>query len=132
MARTSGSPDSLTIMVKETGASRSFPCKSDDEITLDLGGFSNENSMNGNGTGHIKKTRKGWMIESVNIELSDGAEEFLQGAANSLDDCIFTIVFVNGVAYKGTGQITGDVKHNEGSGYTALTMSGPGSLDKLS
>lgn len=132
MARVSGSPDNLTIMVKETGASRSFPCKADDEITLDLGGFTNESNQNGNGTGHIKKTRKGWMIESVNVELSDGAEEFLQGAANSVDDLIVTVSFINGVSYKGTGQITGDIKNNEGSGYTALTMAGPGSLEKLS
>lgn len=131
MAKTSGDVASIIIMDKISGASREMACKGSEDCTIDLGGYSNETQMNGNGTGHHKMAAKPWRIEGLMAESDDGVLEFLQGTVNSAGGAVFTLSFVNGDVYKGTGKIEGDLRANKGTGYIPITATGPGLLEKI-
>lgn len=131
MAKIYGDVASLIVMDKISGQQREMPCKSGEDCNIDLGGYQSETQMNGNGSGHAKLAAKPWSIEGLSVEMEDGVLEFLQGTVNSMGYCIFTLSFVNGDVYKGTGKIEGDLKANTNSGYISLSAKGSGLLEKL-
>jgi hypothetical protein len=128
----SGDLTSIMIMDKVSGASRELATKGGEDVNIDLGGYTSEYQINGNGSGHSKLNAKPWTVDGVNVEADTGVLEFLQGTINSLGESIFTLAFINGDTYKGTGKIDGDLKQNKNTGYVSFTVKGSGKMEKTS
>ena len=122
----------ITINHDDVGM-RSFPVKSDDNATIDLGGFTSERAINGDGTGRKVRTRKGWEIANINLAVSipDEDVEFLQEVQNSPKDAQIIYEHSDGFTYQGIGSIEGDIKPTTNDGYAGLTLTGSGELKKL-
>lgn len=128
------SGDTLELKIQHpTAGSRDLFVQSDQDITLDPGGYTGERQNNGNLTGHKKMTAKSWEIAGLQIEFSpgDGTIEFLQAVSNSPDDAVVTWQHITGVVYVGSGSIEGDIKPNTNSGYIPLTLTGNGKLEPI-
>lgn len=118
-----GSIESVTIR------GRSFAVAADADATRDLGGFSNERQMNGNGTRRLIKTRKGWEVSGLSLEINDtrGDHEFLQDVADG-DDVPVTVTYASGITYEGLGNITGDLQVSSQSTTGSVTLGGGGTF----
>ena len=121
-----GSIESVTL------AGRIFPVASDAESDRKLGGFENEFMSNGDGSGRIIKTRVGWTIGTVALEVNDDREdqEFLQDLIDSPDYFPVAITYVTGITYQGQGTITGELNTASKETKTEVTLQGPGKLSK--
>jgi hypothetical protein len=65
MGAVGGSIESVSIK------GRGFAVAADADASRKLGGFENENQMNGNGTTRTIKTRVGWMVSGLSLSLDD-------------------------------------------------------------
>lgn len=109
---------------------RGFSVAGDSDSTRDLGGFTSERAMNGNGTGRNLLTRKQWMVSGLNIEIDDirGDQEFLQDVQDSLGDVAIGVTYVNGETYSGTGSVSGDFAASSSTATAPIELSGAGKL----
>jgi hypothetical protein len=109
---------------------RLYSVASDADVSMDLGGFSNEVSSNGDGTARIIKTRKAWMLENISVVLDPDRND-LEELQNISDGNIYvpiTIELVSGHVYQGKGTVSGDLKGSTQSTTASITLSGK---DKL-
>jgi len=122
----------LVINHEEIGM-REFTMKADDNPTIDMGGYSAELSMNGDGTANKIRTRKVWEISGINIALTDFTEDvdFIQSVVNSLSFAEILYEHDDGITYRGLGMPTGEIKATINDKYLPLTLSGPGELKPL-
>ena len=127
-----GDIEEITISHPDVGK-RSFAVEKGGDNTLDLGGYVKEIEMNGNGTARAVQERKPWMIENIalNVEADNKDLEFLQDVQDSPNDAEFTISYVVGDVYRGTGTLTGDLKHNTKTSLVAVNISGGGKAEKI-
>lgn len=118
-----GSIESVTI------GGRSFTVAADADSNRDLGGFSNEGQMNGNGTRRLIKTRKGWEVGGLALAIDDtrGDQEYLQDVANGSDVPI-TATYASGITYQGVGNITGDLQVSSQSTTGTVALGGGGTF----
>jgi len=119
--------------IEEVGIDgRNFPVAADADSNRKMGGWNNEFSPNGNGTGRLLKTREGWMLDGLALAIDDlrGDQEFLQDVADSNDYVTISITYASGAVYQGQGQITGDMQSSSATTTAPLTLSGPGRLTK--
>lgn len=109
---------------------RNFPVAADADSNRKLGGFTNEFSPNGNGTGRMLKTREGWMLDGLALAIDDmrDDQEFLQDVADSNGSVVISITYASGATYQGQGTITGDMQTSSATTTAPLTLSGPGRL----
>ena len=116
----------------DTAGNRTFPIKSDEDITFDKGGYRNEFQINGNQTGHDKKNAVPWMLEGVQLEISveDGDLEYLENFAKGQGGVI-TWQHVDNWVYKGNGNFQGDMKYNANTGYMPVNIAGRGTAEKI-
>ncbi len=127
----SGDITEIKFIHEEVG-SKIFSVKSGESANQDLGGYSNDYSMNGNGTGHAIKTAKRWAIDSIQVDITfDGALEFLQDIANNVVESIIEVSAIDGSVYKGKGTIIGDIKEDTLNGYVTIEVGGAGKLEKI-
>jgi hypothetical protein len=105
---------------------RLFSVASDADVSMDLGGYSNETQSNGNGTARIIKTRKTWMLENISVVLDPDNNdlEFLQEIADGNTFVPITIELVSGHVYQGKGIVTGDLKGSTQNTTATITLSG--------
>ncbi len=111
---------------------RDFAVAGDAEVQRKLGGFENENMLNGNGTSRLIKTRVGWSLAGATIEISDdrGDQEFLQDLADSNDYFAINVTYASGITYQGTGQIVGENPASSQNATAAIELAGPGVLSR--
>ncbi len=111
---------------------RTFAVAADADSQRKLGGFTNEFSPNGDGTGRKLMTREGWMIDGLMLAIDDlrDDQEFLQDIADSKDYIVIDITYVSGAVYQGQGTITGDLQTSSQSTTGSVTLNGPGRLNK--
>jgi hypothetical protein len=109
---------------------RPFPVASDAEATKNLGGSTNEVQMNGDGTARLVKSRVGWSIDGLQIEINDDKadHEFLQEIADGKDYVAITVTFASGVCYQGTGQIVDEIGSSSQNATATIKLAGPGTL----
>ena len=124
MAAIGGSIESISL------DGRSFPVAADADSNRKLGGFENEFQPNGDGSGRIIKTRVGWMLDGVNIEMDDsrGDHEYVQALADSSDYFPTAITYASGLVYQGLGQFTGEMSTSSQSAMMPIALNGPGNL----
>lgn len=109
---------------------RIFPVAADADVTRKVGGFENEHSPNGDGSGRTLKTRVGWSVTGFQLELDDarGDHEFLQDLADLNTNYACAITYVSGAVWQGTGQIVGELTGSSQNATGAVGLAGPGKL----
>jgi len=130
----SSSGDTLEITIEHADVgSRNFSVQADQDVLKDIGGYTAEIQINGNGTGHKKMAAKGWELSGIQSETDDvaGDQEFLQAVQDSPEFATITWQHINETVYSGLGTLTGDLKHNTNTGYTALSIMGVGKFKKI-
>jgi len=112
---------------------RSFPLPSDDEPTVDVGGFTNEPQYTSEGAQIIVQNVKGWKIESITaiVDAKSGDIEYLQEVINSGIPATITYETIDGITYTGSGTIEGDLKSSLKTQKAPLTISGGGKLKQI-
>lgn len=109
---------------------RRFSVTSDADSTRDLGGFSNANENNGDGSSRLIKTRVAWEIDGLSLSIDDslGDQAFLQNLAdlNTYFTCLIT--YASGISYEGQGQIMDGVKASSNTTTAAIKLGGEGVL----
>ena len=117
----SGPAESIVI------AGRRFVCKSDDDVSIQLPGWTNEVIMHGDGSSHIAKSRKPGKIDNINVYIEheiDGLE-FLQEQMDKLENLPVTLTLCSGRVYAGDMQLTGDsTAEGTKEGFAPLTLEG--------
>lgn len=121
MAVNGGSIDTVNI------AGRNFAAAADNEAQIKLGGFTNENQANGNGTARIVKTRGLAGIEGLQLEVDDARNDhqFLQDVADLNDHVTVSITLVDGTVYDGDQIIEGDFSRSTQSSLATINLMGP-------
>jgi hypothetical protein len=121
-----GSIESISIR------GRIFAVASDAEANKKLGGFENEVQSNGDGTARLVKTRVPWLIDGLQVQVSDAQAdaEFLQELADGLEFVAITITLASGYTYQADGQISGEVQSSSQNATATITLSGPGTLSQ--
>lgn len=111
---------------------RNFSIASDADAGRDLGGFTSEIEMNGDGTGRDVMSRKPWKIDGLTASINDlnGDQEFLQNIADKPGRGPISITYVDGSVYQGSGRVTGELKFQNGNSTASLELSGAGKLTK--
>lgn len=111
---------------------RGFPVAADADATINLGGYTNEQQPNGNGSARIVKTVVPWSITGVSVEIDHarGDLEFLQEVAAMTDNVAIAITLVNDVVYQREGTITDNVELSTQNTTAPLSLSGPFLLGK--
>lgn len=122
-----GTPESISI------AGREFACTADNDINRKLGGFENEKQSNGDGTTRTIKTRVPWSLAGVTVEIDDsnGDQEFLEQVQRSAQDVDVTVSYVDGGTYAGQGTIVGELVYTNQNAAASMDLSGPGELKRL-
>lgn len=106
---------------------REFDVKGEDaNVMIDLGGFTAEAGINGNGTLHGTKRRKKASVADVPVSLDDsrGDLEFLQEKADAGEAGPLSITLASDVTYSGSMVLVGDIKKATGDGTASLTWEG--------
>lgn len=113
--------------------SRIFPVAADADASRDLGGFSKEIMMNGDGTSRYKKTRKPWKIGGVSVAIDDtqGDQEFLQAVADQEAEVPVVIRFVTGISYGGYGSVVDDLEFSSENATADISLAGGFALEIL-
>lgn len=126
MAAVGGSIESITLN------GRRFAVAADAESQRKLGGWENEVQANGDGTARIIKTRVPLMIDGLTLEVDDsrGDHEYLQGIADGNAFVPVAITYASGVTYQGSATITGEMQVSSQNATAAVTLSGPGVLNR--
>ncbi len=124
MGAIGGSVESVEV------AGRTFPVAADADGTRDLGGFTNENQPNGDGSSRKIMTRKNWKLNGLSLEIDDDRndQEYLQSKANEKGYFPLTFTFVSNAVYQGVGTIEGDLQASSQSATAPLNFGGPGQL----
>jgi hypothetical protein len=109
---------------------RTFPVAADADSTRKKGGFENELKMNGNATARLIKTRVGWAINDLEIEIDDNRDDqgFLQTIADTKDFVPMSVTYVSGFTHGGKGQILGEVGAGSQNATSKISIGGPGTL----
>ena len=123
---TGGSVESVTF------DSRYFKVAGDADTTRDLGGFSNEQQPNGDGSARTIKSRKTWMVSGLQLEIDNNAGdlEFLQERTSADAYYPFVITYVDGNSYAGVGTVDGDLQASSQSATADVSFRGPFSLER--
>lgn len=113
-------------------AGRTFSVAADADSNRKLGGWENEVQPNGDGTGRLIKTRVAWLVEGLTLSIDDlrGDQEYLQDLKDRLDFFPIDVTYASGAVYSGLGQVTGEEQTSSMSTTAAVTLSGPGRLNK--
>jgi hypothetical protein len=126
MAAIGGSIESISL------GGREFPVAGDAEVQRKLGGFENEQMVNGNGTTRLIKNRVAWALSGVAIEMDDSRSdhEYVQGLADSNENFAIVITYASGIVYQGDGQFTGELQSSSQNATMPVTLNGPGVLSQ--
>jgi hypothetical protein len=114
-------------------AGREFRCTGDADVSRQLGGFTNERQMNGDGSSRMIKTPIPWSLGGVSIEIDDdnGDQEFIEAVKDGQDDVDITATYPSGAIYSGVGNIDGEAPYSNSSASASFDLKGGGRLKKL-
>ena len=100
-------------IVSVTINGRYFPVDKDADASLNLGGYTNEKKSNGDGTSRNVKTYRLASIKGLVLSMDNdrGDNEFIQDAANQLNDFDADATLVDGTVYSGFMQIEGEPEY---------------------
>lgn len=110
-------------------AGTEFSVTADSEASLNAGGFSNEEQINGDGTGRTIKTRMPWKVSGlvIAVDFSAGDLQLLQTLADGPNFAI-QLTLADDTIFQATGNIQGDLTGSTQTTTVALDVAGPGKL----
>lgn len=113
---------------------RSFAVASDADTQRKLGGFQNEKQGNGNGSSRTIKTRNGWSLTGLMLEINDsrGDQEYLQEIADMKDDVPISVTYADDSVYSGTGTIVDELNFGNMATTASVSFGGTGKLARQS
>jgi len=111
---------------------RGFAVAADADVTVNIGGLTNEVQANGDGSTRTIKTRVPWSASGLAlvIDESRGDLEFLREVAARTEDVPIALEFVSGTVRQGRGTIVDNVELSSQSTTAPVTLSGPGKLER--
>jgi hypothetical protein len=116
---------------------RNFAVAADADAARKLGGFESAVEMNGDGTARVVKTRTGWALTGLTLDINDvrGDQEFLQDIADGREADVdgfyaIAITYASGATYSGRGTITEGVEGASMNTTAGVGFAGPGKLTK--
>jgi hypothetical protein len=116
---------------------RNFAVAADADVSRKIGGFENELQMNGNGTARVVKTRVGWALSNITVDVNDarGDHEFLQDIANGVNadaDGFYPvgITYASGATWSGRGTIVDALEYAAQATTAGLSLAGAGTLTR--
>ncbi len=115
--------DIRQLMVK----GREFDVKGEDaNVNIDLGGYSDEAGISGNGTMHLTQRRKVAGFSDCPVSIDDSRQdlEYLQDLADAGELAPTTITLASGITYSGALIPAGDLAKATGDGTLSLEMRG--------
>lgn len=112
-------------------AGRVFAVAADADVTVKLGGASNDVQANGNGTARQIKTIEAWSISGLNVEIDNNRadHDFLQGIADGNEYVSITLTYADGNTRQGKGTITGGLEGSSQNATASLNLMGEGKLE---
>lgn len=110
---------------------RVFAVAADADVTVKLGGSSNDVQANGNGTVRIIKTTEPWSVAGLNVEIDNnrGDHDFLQERADGNVLVSVTFTHADGNTRQGKGTITGGLEGSTQNATASLNLMGEGKLE---
>jgi hypothetical protein len=113
-------------------AGRVFAVAADADGQRKLGGFENAEEPNGNETSRKIMTRVNWSITGLTLDIDDdnGDHEFLQERADAKRREVFSVTFVSGAVYQGSGGPLGEIQFGNQASTASVDFGGPGKLTK--
>lgn len=116
--------------------SGSFYPKSNEDGTMDLGGFGGAdeaNDVDGAGRNIRKINRKKWFVDiPITWDPNNKNElDVVNELAGDPEETEFTVSHISGVVWGATGAPVGDVQGNTNAGTIPLKISGGGKLKKI-
>ncbi|PXX26279.1 hypothetical protein C7967_11541 [Thalassospira sp. 11-3] len=128
--------DITEIVCKHSLGTFRFQAKSNEDFTINTGGFRSNDDANGiTGGGEmidqVNNTR--WSMEGpIAVDMKSGNESVnLQKLAESAELGIWTITHVSGVVQKGKGKPVGDLNYSTNNAQMTLKVAGSGKLENL-
>lgn len=102
------------------------PKGGDANVNVDVGGFMNEGSLNGNGTLSIIQRRKLAGFSDCPVQIDDSRQdmEFLQEIADGGEPVPVTMTLASGITYSGNLAVVGELQKATGDGALTLEMRG--------
>ena len=99
----------------------------DANVNIDLGGFSNEAGISGNGTMHVTQRRKVAGFSDCPVSIDDSRQdlEYLQAIVDLGLLVPVTITLAAAITYAGSLIPVGDLAKATGDGTLSLEMRGP-------
>ncbi len=109
---------------------RYFTVAADADSNRELGGKTNENQPNGDGTARQIKTIKTWKIDGLTLSVDDLLEdqEYLQDKSDQAGYYPITITYSSGAVFGGTGSLEDELKFSNSGATVPVTLGGPGKL----
>ncbi|MCH9621002.1 MAG: hypothetical protein S4CHLAM20_04160 [Chlamydiia bacterium] len=119
-----------------TLGSGSFFPKSEEDGTIDPGGFrtaDEDNGVTGSGDAIYKKNRKRWSVEITSRWDANKANDLerLNLLSNSSIESTLTFELANGTVWKGQGMPVGDVQGSSNEATMSVKFAGGGFLEKI-
>ena len=98
----------------------------DANVNIDLGGFTNEVGINGNGSAFVTQRRKSAGFSDCPIVVDEARKdlEYLQGIADAGELVPVSITLASGMTYSGSLIPIGEIRKSTGDGTLALEMRG--------
>jgi hypothetical protein len=106
---------------------REFDVKGGDaNVNIDAGGFTNEGSLNGNGSLSIVQRRKLAGFSDCPVQIDDSRQdmEFLQDIADGGEPVPVNMTLASNITYSGALSIIGELQKATGDGTLTLEMRG--------
>ena len=135
MAAIGGDIIEITYNHPTLGSGSFFP-KSEEDGTIDPGGFrtaDEDNGVTGSGDPIFKKNRKRWSVEvTVRWDANKANDlERLNLLSNSSVEATYTFNLANGTIWKGVGMPVGDIQGSSNDATQSLKIAGGGFLEKI-
>ncbi len=110
---------------------RVFAVAADADVTVKLGGSSNDVQANGNGTTRIIKPLEPWSVAGLTVDINNdrGDQDFLQRLADGNVLVTVTLTYADGNTRQGKGTITGGLEGSTQNATASLNLMGEGKLE---
>lgn len=118
---------------------RIFSVAADADVSRKLGGFSSAFEANGDGGGRLIKTREGWELGGIAVDVNDtradheALQDFQDGTAPGRDADGFyaiSITYASQAVYSGRGTVLEGAELASMATTASIKLGGPGKLQK--
>lgn len=124
----------ITYNNADIGTGTFYP-KSSEDSTYDLGGFrtqDDDNMIDGSGAAIYQMNRKRWSFAvKCGWDMTRGDLETLVALSSATSETAFTFTNTNGVIYKATGKMVGDIQGNGNTSTVDIKAGGGGVMQIL-